>query len=361
MTELQLRGDLRTALSHMTMIGLAAILEDAGVRDVRVAWTRELDARPLVWTDGVDLDAAAEIVRDHARRCAAANSWVAASIDLGDGPVGAMSPRIKKPADPRAWQLLTDFRAGLIDSLTDARSRLDLRFVGALGAPSYWHFATAWGGSARRDPRPDWGASKWEMKTRNRGEEFVRNRLHPMAESVASRDATSIRQGLDGTAPPLDLTGKGKYDSRTATGLASPGPTDDAAAWCGLWAISQFPVIPLVSAQSRTAGHLRVPGAARSRGWFYLPMAHVPMTMPRLRSVILSSELERVVRKRVADDRHAPTDLEAEAARDWLRDRHVSGVAYFPVLASDNVNAPELRALDGTVIPLEAGPDDRPL
>jgi CRISPR-associated protein Csb3 len=359
MTELHLRGDLRTALSHMTMIGLAAILEDAGVRNVRVAWTRELDARPLLWTDGVDLDAAAEIVRDHARRRAAEDSWVAASIDLGDGPVGAMSPRIKKPADLSAWQLLTDCRAGLIDSLTDTRSRLDLRFVGALGVPSYWHFAT-WGGSTRRDPRPDWGASKWEMKTRNRGEEFVRNRLRPMAESVASRDAKSIRQGLDGTIT-LDLTGKNERGSRTATGLASPGPTDDGAAWCGLWAISQFPVIPLVFAQSRTAGHLRVPGAAGSRGWFYLPMAYVPMTMPRLRSVILSSELERVVRKRVADDRHAPTDLEAEAARDWLRDRHVSGVAYFPVWASDNKNAPELRALDGTVIPLEAGPDDRPL
>jgi hypothetical protein len=77
--------------------------------------------------------------------------------------------------------------------------------------------------------------------------------------------------------------------------------------------------------------------------------------------VILSSELERVVRKRVTGDRDAPSDLEADAASDWLRDRHVSGVAYFPVWASDNVNAPELRALDSTVIPLEAGPDDRPL
>ncbi len=360
MTELHLRGELPIALSHMTMIGLAAILEDAGVGDVRVGWTHELDARPLIQTEGVDLAAAAEIVRDHARRHAAADSWVAASIDLGNGPVGVMSPRIKQPADASAWQKLTDRRAGLIDSLTYARSRLDLAFVGALGAPSYWHFATS-SGSATRDLRPDWGASKWEMKTRNRGEEFVRNRLHPIAESVARRDVTSIRQGLDGTAPPLDLTGKGKHDSRTATGLASPGPTDDAAAWCGLWAISQFPVIPLVSGQSRTAGHLRVPGAGRSRGWFYLPLAHVPLTMPRLRSVILSSELELVVRKRVADDRHAPTDLDAEAARDWLRDRHVSGIAYFPVWASDNVKAPELRALDGTVIPLEAGPDDRPL
>src|SRR5450759_3463304 len=139
----------------MTMIGLAAILEDAGVRDVRVAVARELDARPRLWTEGVDLGAAAEIVRDHARRGAAADSWVTASIDLGDGPVGTMSPRMKKPADPSAWQLLTDHRAGLIDSLTDARSRLDLRFVGALGAPSYWHV------NRKGDRLPDSGASKW--------------------------------------------------------------------------------------------------------------------------------------------------------------------------------------------------------
>jgi hypothetical protein len=90
-------------------------------------------------------------------------------------------------------------------------------------------------------------------------------------------------------------------------------------------------------------------------------MAHVPMTMPRLRSVILSSELERVVRKRVADDRQASTDLEAEAGREWLRDRRVSGVAYFPIGTFGSNNCPEYRALDGVVIPLEAGPDDRSL
>ncbi len=351
MMELHLRGELRVALSHMTMIGLAAILEDAGVRDVRVAWTRELDAHPVVCADGVDLAATAEIVRDHARRHAATDSWVAASIDLGDGPVGAMSPRIKRPADARAWQLLTDRRAGLIDSITDARSRLDLEFVGALGAPSYWHF------NRKGDRLPDSGASRWEMQPRNSGAEFVGNRLRPLAENVANRDPASICGGLDGTQPPVDLTGGNRSDSRTATGLASPGPTDDVAAWCGLWAISQFPLIPLIAERSRTAGHIPVRGG---RGWLYLPVANMPMAMPRLRSVILSSELELVVRKRVADDRRAPTDLEAEAARDWLRDRHVSGVAYFPVWASDNKSAPELRALDGTVIPLEAGPDDRP-
>ena len=67
------------ALSHMTMIGLAAILEDAGVGDVRVGWTHELDARPLIHTKAL-IWRPPPIVRDHARRHAAADSSVAASM-----------------------------------------------------------------------------------------------------------------------------------------------------------------------------------------------------------------------------------------------------------------------------------------
>jgi len=180
----------------------------------------------------------------------------------------------------------------------------------------------------------------------------VHHRLLPIAQSVAGREATSIRDGLAGDVT-VDL-GRDSLESRTATGLAAPGPADSAAVWCGLWAISQFPVIPLIAEPSRTAGHLSPPqGRTRSRGWLYVPMPRRPMTLPRLRSVIVSGASERVVRWHVATDRRGPGALDVAAAREWLRRRHVSGIAYFPVQASDNPNAPELRALDGAVIPLE--------
>ncbi len=116
MSELRLRGDLRTALTHMTMLGLAAILEEAGVEDVRVGWTDELDARPVVWTAGVDFEDAAEIVRQHAVRRASERSWLAAVLDLRGREAGLMSPRITAPRDRAEWERLADARAGQIDA-----------------------------------------------------------------------------------------------------------------------------------------------------------------------------------------------------------------------------------------------------
>ena len=85
------------------------------------------------------------------------------------------------------------------------------------------------------------------------------------------------------------------------------------------------------------------------------------MALPRLRSVIVSGAPERVVRWHVANDRRGASALDMAAAREWLRRRRVSGIACFPVQASDNPNAPELRALDGVVIPLEEPHADRPV
>ena len=353
MSELQLRGHWRTALTHMTMIGLAAILEEASVADVRVGWTRGLDLRPVVWTAGVDFDGAADIVHRHALQRATEASWLGAVLNVHGRPAGLMSPRIAPPEDRTAWQRLADGRAVQIDALIAARARLDLMLVGALGAPSYWHQARA------GDPRPDQGASRWEMKTRNRGEDFIRHRLLPIAHHVAGRDAASIRQGLEGMVT-LDVSGD-NLESRTATGLAGPGLTDTAAAWCGLWAISQFPVVPLLGEPSRTAGQVSPPrGSGRLRGWLCVPMSGWPMTLPRLRSVIVSGAPERIVRRHLASDRPGAADLEAAVDRDWLRRRGVGGIAYFGVQASDNPNAPELRTLDGVVLPLEEPHAEQP-
>ena len=347
MTELHLRGERQSALTHLMQIGFAAILEASGVSDVRVSWSGALDARPLVWTDGVDFDQAALLVRDHARRRADASSWLAADIDLAGRRTGLFSPRIKPPEDRGGWQRLIDAREAHLDGLTAAQARLDLQFIGALGMPAYWRVDRT--GRAT----PDDGASRWEMKARNAGEEFVRHRLFPIARHVAGREARSIREGLEG-AITCDLTDPPRADSRTATGLAAPGPTDTAVAWCALWAISQFPIMHLVAERSRAAGHVAPPrGRGRFGGWFYLPMAEQPMGLPRLRSVLVSRPLERVARAAVGSDTRRVGPLGVDAARAWLRNRGVSAIVVFPISVSANKNAPEYQARDGTVVPLD--------
>lgn len=366
MSEMLLRGDRQVLLTHMTMIGLAAILEDAGAQNVRVGWTDEMQSRPRVMADEFDIEQASAIVRDHARDHASAPSWVVERIQLEDSTkpklVGLMSPRMKtlphvdSPEGQSKWMMLLERRQRCVDVLTEASARLDLMLVGSLGAPSYWHK------NQKKEPLQDYGASRWEMKTRNAGEEFVGNRLHLLAEDVAQREARSVRDGLTGVIT-RDIAGKVDPESRTATGMAGPGPVDAAAAWCALWGISQLPVIPYVVGNdprlmpSRSAGHLP---RRRHRGWFYLPMPISPMAMPRLRSILVSAPLrdfvqlglERLRQDDDIDQRGADLELEHRTHREWLRDRGVAAVARFELIASSNLSAPELRSRDGSIEPV---------
>lgn len=368
MSEMLLRGDRRVLLTHMTMIGLAAILEDAGAQNVRVGWTDEMQCRPRVIADDVDFDQAAAIIRDHARAHGAAPSWVAERIQLEDSPkpklVGLMSPRVKtlpridSPEGQSKWTMLSQHRQRCLDVLTESSARLDLMLIGSLGAPSYWHRS-----QKTKEPLQDHGASRWEMKTRNAGEEFVGNRLHLLADDVARRDGSSVRDGLTGLIT-RDIAGKVDPESRTATGMAAPGPTDAAAAWCALWGISQLPVVLFVtgpesrSTPSRSAGHL--PHRRPHRGWLYLPMPISPMAMPRLRTILASAPLrdfvqfsvESSMRNSEIDRGDANLELNHQGHRKWLADRGVAAVAHFEVIASSNPSAPELRALDGLIDPV---------
>jgi CRISPR-associated protein Csb3 len=344
MSELELAGDARVALSHLAPIGLAAILEEAGALNVRVHWDAALDARPIVSATGIDWADAARLVRAHAQQHADGADWTAATIDAGS--TGLMSPRIKTRATDAGWRELADRRHEVIDAEVADRHWLDLALIGALGEPAYWRF------NQQRQHLPDEGASRWEMKTRNRGEEFVRHRLHPLAGYLAARSLADIEAGLTG-ALVRDEAGSNATDSRTATGLAAPGPVDNALAWCALWGISQFVVVPRLSKPSRTAGHL--PSTARSdawrRGWFYLPVPVRPIALPRLRTIIASAALAQVavpVSAAAAPD----TALRTEAARAWLLERAIGAIVRFPIGEYGSANAPERRALLGTVVPL---------
>jgi CRISPR-associated protein Csb3 len=345
MTELQLFGDYRTALSHLALFGLGAILEAAGVANVRVGWSDGSDPRPVIRASQIDWPRAAGIVREHALHHVAADDWTAAR-DAGDRSA-LMSPRIASLADDAAWRGHVAARWEIIDRVVGEQRTdwLDLRLIGSLGEPAYWRF------NRQHQPLPDEGASRWEMKTRNRGEEFVGNRLRPLAERVAARSAEAIESGLTGNAPEDEL-GKNEVDSRTATGLAAPGPTDNALAWCALWGISQFPVIARIEHPSRTAGHLPAPRRAERdrRGWFYVPVPARPIALPRLRTVIVSDQLAQAAAIGPESPARAGV-LDAEAACGWLADRGIAAIVRFPIGEYGSANAPERRALLGTLIP----------
>lgn len=336
MSELQLGGDIRNALSHLALVGLAAILDDAGVAGVRVGWSDAFDPRPVVSAPDLGWPRGAEIVHAHAARHVEADDWTAARTAAGSA--GLMSPRIAPRQDDVAWRDHAVARRAVIDREMRREAWLDLRFIGSLGEPAYWRV------------NPDEGATRWEMTPRNHGQEFVGGRLHPLAQHVAARPVATIVTGLTG-ASTNDELGKDKVDSRTATGLASPGPTDNAVAWCALWGISHFPVIPQAARASRTAGQLPAPpGAARDRsGWFYVPVPASPMTLPRLRSIIVSDQLAEVAG--MAGESAAETDrLDDAAACAWLSDRNVGAVVRFPVDVDRSGKTPDRRALLGAVL-----------
>ena len=344
MCELELPGDARVALSHAAAYGLAAILDDASVAGVTVAWTSSLDARAVVDAPGLDPDGIAHVVLEHARRHAGPGSWTAATADVGDTTVGRLSPRVRAPADDAAWAELARLRRESLDGETAGRRWLDLAMIGALGEPAYWRF------DAQGKRRPDEGASRWEMKTRNRGEDFVQHRLHRLAVSVAARDVVGVRDGLLGIAVE-DEAGGNAPDSRSGTGLGGLGPVDNALAWCALWGFSLLPVVARTGRPSESAGHGSVrPAGGPRQTWFHLPVPTRPVTLARLATILASEQLATVAAAHAlpGDD----GDLGARSAREWLIDRGVGGVVRFPIGVFGSASAPERRALLGSVVRL---------
>lgn len=341
MTEIVLSGcEPRTLLSHMALYGLGAILESEGVRDVRLGWTDSGDPRPYIAMPAADALGLAALVGRHARSLDGADSWVRRDVTLNGSPYGLMSPRLSTFKEDGKWAEVQQARGTVLDKLTAERRWLDLRYLAALGEPCYWSL------NQKGEPVQDNGASRLEMQPRNRGSEFVGSRLRKVAATVAAREPARILAGLRGESVS-DEAGGDKPDSRTATGFASPGPADNALAWCALLGISQFPIAMRVGGTARTSGHLS--GARRE--WFYVPMWRGLWHPARLRSV-LASQFPRVLASSGLGLTEY-TETEVSAARAWLRSRRVEGVMRFPIERFGSDNAPERRAMRGEAVPVQ--------
>jgi CRISPR-associated protein Csb3 len=345
MTDFVLGGaDPHTMLSHLALCGLAAIAEEEGLRDVRLSWTPGMGARPALSAEDATAETIGAAVQRHAARLDDPGSWL--NRQLSDTEKRAlMSPRISVIPDLDGWQSLQNRRHDVLDQLTAARAMLDLRLIAALGEPSYWSR------NQKGDRLQDDGASRMEMQPRNQGSEFVGNRLRPLAAAVAARTPTQISDGLSGRSR-RDEIGKDDTLSRTPTGLADPGPTDNALAWCALWGISQFPVAFRRNDFALTSAHI----GRGNAGLYAAPVWSGRWRTARYRSVVASGYLTRF-----AENGLTPSDLARKAdpgdaivvdtaAREWLNVRGVTSVVRFEVRRFGSASAPERRAARGTIL-----------
>jgi CRISPR-associated protein Csb3 len=334
------RSDVRVLLWHMALYGLGAILQDAGINDLRLSWTPGMQPRARITGEGLTDLRIDELVREHARIHAIEPSWVLRDVKLGDSQRGLMSPRLTPFGDAELWKQVQDARHHELDLLTEARAWLDLRQISALGEPCYW--SRNWQHNVMQDD----GASRLEMQPRNQGSEFVGNRLRKLAQAVDTRHPGSVVTGIDGTSV-TDEAGSDKVDSRTATGLTNPGPTDNALAWCALWGISQFPITPQINGTALTSGHL---GRVRSE-WFYAPVWQASWSPARLRSLLVARQLRDAAGMGLPE-RWATDPALGVAASSWLAARGVIGVVRFPIERFGSDSAPERRAMLGVPLPI---------
>ncbi|SPT55028.1 Uncharacterised protein [Actinomyces bovis] len=322
-----LTGTTSSALTTFGGLGLGLILEGAGASRVRVGWTDSLEPQLVVSAAGYDDDAVAAAVLQHAQSNAQADSWIQANLDSAPwgGQRAVFSPRIKKAEKTEQWMYLQKARHDGIDRLRALGGfGTELELIGALGEPAYWPVRM-------NEIKPDEGASRWEMKTRNRGEEFVGNRLRQLTAIVSKRSVEQVRDGLTGVSV-VDEAYKGKRsdESRTSTGLTGPRFTDSALAWCALWGISCFPVLHQLGKASVTAAAL--PVGKYTPEYLVLPLLVGGHSLARWRSVLVSGQLHDCV---------GSSGVACAEAERWLLDHGVWALAVHPVMLGGSANAPE--------------------
>jgi CRISPR-associated protein Csb3 len=343
---ISLSGSVTDAFTHFYVGGLASIIDSRVSESVIVHWIDSETASLELHGGNLDLATAAGLVHTHAREHAE-NSWVTEVKDLSfSGQRAPMSPRLGRPESPADWAQLQQARFDAIEGLSNTASDvLDWRLLGALGEPAYWCID----GTGKFDV--DQGASPLEMKARNNGQDFVRNRLSLLASAVATRSVEEVAEGMDGTIV-RDEVGSGALNSRTPTGLRAPSLTDNAQAWCALWGLSLLPVRPVVMNHSpgRVQGARSLTSAvvtSKSGPRLVLPVPDRPLSLGRLRSIMVGSALTAAI-----SAGSGPDD-----ARRKLASQGVDLIVVFERHVTDNANAPERWLRAGNLIELSAPRD----
>ena len=115
---------------------------------------------------------------------------VSGARDAGKGSSmhATMSPRLSALGVPGGWEKLSQ----------DREARLTTCELGAItGISGHWANLRTGQVNGVKKLWSDAGASRWEMVTRNQGQEFVQGRLLPLAQKVAERSVQAV-QDVDG-------------------------------------------------------------------------------------------------------------------------------------------------------------------
>lgn len=346
MTDVPLTGLITDAFSHMCAIGASVIVAEQTGRATTVGWkvTHMAPPTPVIAVECVaDEDAeliVAQAVQEHAKRHTDEHtSWTHATVAGNHASsqrvsdVSLFTPRATPPQDKSEWQLIAQRRDEWITGpRRENLSSADWKMIAGLGQRAWWR-------CIGKEKQPDSGASRWEMKTRNRGEEMIGQRMRPLADVVSHREVEKVADGLTGRGEICDEHGKGKSDSRTASGFRLPGPTDDAQAWCALWGLTVFPVVQSTSGVGYTPGawpHRRIHPES-----MVLPVFDPSMRVsPALfRDLITSGALQDYAYGK--DDR--------DRAGLWLSEQGVRLIARFSVHVGGSSSCPERQILPGKV------------
>ena len=195
MSTITLAGDYTSALTHFAQYGLASLAEQYHPQGVTLGWSREAVPKAQIAVKGADAHTIAGYLHELAKQLSEPESWVMRDVIYGSGKdekkFSPFSPRIRV-IDPKKyptdWRKHQKARHEILDNLTANQDIPNLCWISGLGEAAYWRFD-------RKDNRPDHGASRWEMKTRNKGEEFVQHRLRPMCVELTNWSAEKILSG----------------------------------------------------------------------------------------------------------------------------------------------------------------------
>ncbi|MCI1984817.1 MAG: hypothetical protein LKJ47_08665 [Bifidobacteriaceae bacterium] len=324
MVQFQLPVD--EAFSHLFLLGLASILEDAdktSARTCSLQWVNRMQAELRTNDDTpLTLTECSETVLRHAQRWND-SEWLSPALS-------ARQKVAEKLADREAWERLQRGREAAIDML---QTPLDRRYIGALGEPSYWSGSLESNGYST-----DNGASRWEMVTRNRGQEFMGGRLRPLAAAVSQRSVEAVESGLSGKTV-TDEVGHDSAESRTPTGLRRPSRTDNAQAWCALFGVSAFSLgRTTTNTKSTTSAMFQLHGQFR---FATLPLWKDFWTLEKYRAVARSASLMAFGISQISTTAAKQSFLTPESAHAHLSEEGVIGIELFSQYVSGNKSAPE--------------------
>lgn len=341
---ISLAGDVSSALSHFALAGLAQVARKISRRPVYISWTKRAVSTPQLIVDDVTLeDIAAELINVASTW---SGGWTSVTHTYGAGEFSPFSPRFK-PIDvakhPEDWQSHQAARKEAMDKLGVENDYLALRLIHGLGEAAYWRFD-------KKNPRPDHGASRWEMKTRNKGQEFIKDRFQLLAKEVAGWEMQRVVDGLTGRALQ-DVIGKNSETSRSSSGFTPPGPTDNALALAAILGISVFPVFHRMHKISITP--CAFPDTKLHPDFMVLPVPLTPITVERYENIIVSGSLAKIVAENGAARGRPRADSNADSdngdAHEQLKVLGVPACAIFKVNLGGSSSAPERYIEEGRV------------